>query len=217
VTTTPELETNSRLETKMGPDLKTAQSDFASTFAAFREANDARLAEIEAKSAADPLLGETVNRLNTALDDQTRKIENLTLSAARPGARIVWLDEGLTSLEIDADYVGQAFEASVSSAGREGVAASFIYEATHLRPLSPVHLNAYEMETGVRLSWTPRRLDGEESLDASALFLVNWEADSVETSEIFVDLPFAFGQDRSVTVQQVDPVYGAGGVAENRL
>lgn len=56
------------------------QADFASTFAAFRDANDARLAEIEAKSAAEPLLSEKVERLNTALAAQTRQIENMTLA-----------------------------------------------------------------------------------------------------------------------------------------
>lgn len=71
------------LDTKMTPELKTAQADFAATFAAFREANDARLADIESKSAADPLLGQQVERLNTALDAQTRRIENLTLSGVR--------------------------------------------------------------------------------------------------------------------------------------
>ena len=79
------------IETKHTPDLKTAQmrelkADFASTFSAFRESNDARLAEIEAKSSADPLLTDKVNRINAALDAQTRQIENLTLAGARPGA-----------------------------------------------------------------------------------------------------------------------------------
>jgi len=73
------------LEMKMTPELKNAQADFATTFAAFREANDARLAEIEAKSSADPLLGAKVDRLNAALDAQTKRIENLTISGARPG------------------------------------------------------------------------------------------------------------------------------------
>ena len=72
------------LETKMTPELKTAQADFATTFAAFRDANDARLAEIEAKSSADPLLSEKVERLNSALDAQTRRIENLALSGHMP-------------------------------------------------------------------------------------------------------------------------------------
>ncbi len=65
-------------------------NDFASTFAAFRDANDTRLAEIEAKSAQGPKLTEQVERLNTALDVQTRRIENLTLAGAAPayGARL---------------------------------------------------------------------------------------------------------------------------------
>ncbi len=57
-----------------------AHVDFASTFAAFRDANDTRLAQIEAKSTVDPLLTEKVERLNTALDAQTRRLENMTLS-----------------------------------------------------------------------------------------------------------------------------------------
>jgi HK97 family phage major capsid protein len=72
-----------KLETKQSGDLKQAQADFASTFAAFREANDNRLAALEAKSTADPLLTEKVDKLNAALDAQTRRVENLTLSQAQ--------------------------------------------------------------------------------------------------------------------------------------
>jgi len=72
------------IETKTTPDLRQAQADFASTFSAFRNANDARLAEIEAKSSPDPLLTEKVDKLNAALEAQTRRIENLTLAGARP-------------------------------------------------------------------------------------------------------------------------------------
>lgn len=64
------------------------QADFASTFAAFRDANDARLAEIEAKSTADPALTDKVERLNAALDAQTRRLETLTLSSVGAGASI---------------------------------------------------------------------------------------------------------------------------------
>lgn len=78
------LKTTPLLETKMSPDMKTAQADFARTFAAFRDANDTRLAEIESKANIDPLLTAKVDRLNTALEAQTRQIENLTISAAQP-------------------------------------------------------------------------------------------------------------------------------------
>ena len=73
------------LETKMGPsDLKTAQADFASTFAAFKNANDQRLAEIEKKASADILLDDKVARLNAALDSQSKQIENLSVSLSQP-------------------------------------------------------------------------------------------------------------------------------------
>ena len=72
-------------ETKMGPsDLKTARADFATTFAAFKQANDQRLSEIEKKAGSDILLDEKVARLNAALDNQSRQIENLSISLARP-------------------------------------------------------------------------------------------------------------------------------------
>jgi len=79
------LENTSVLETKMGPsDLKTAQADFASTFAAFKDANDQRLAEIEKKASADILLDDKVARLNAALDSQSKQIENLSVSLSQP-------------------------------------------------------------------------------------------------------------------------------------
>ena len=73
-----------QIETKTTGDLRQAKADFAATFAAFREANDNRLAALEAKSSVDPLLTEKVDRLNTALETQTRRVENLTLAQATP-------------------------------------------------------------------------------------------------------------------------------------
>ena len=80
---TPKLQTP-KLETKATGDLQQAKADFAATFAAFREANDNRLAALEAKSSVDPLLTEKVDRLNAALETQTRRVENLTLAQATP-------------------------------------------------------------------------------------------------------------------------------------
>lgn len=75
---------NTPKETKMSADMRHAQADFASTFAAFKDANDARLADIEAKSSADIILTDKVERLNAALDSQSKKIERLSISAAQP-------------------------------------------------------------------------------------------------------------------------------------
>ena len=43
------------------------------------------MAALEAKSSVDPLLTEKVDRLNAALEMQTRRVENLTLAQAAPG------------------------------------------------------------------------------------------------------------------------------------
>ena len=58
------------LETKMGPDMKEVKADFAATFAAFKEANDARLAEIEQK--ADPMA--SLDRFADDLSDKTAEL-----------------------------------------------------------------------------------------------------------------------------------------------
>lgn len=79
-------------ETKMIGD------DFAQTFAAFREANDARLEEIERKSVADPLLDQKVDRLNTQLDQLTRRFAQSAApvsatevkSSGDPARRAAW-------------------------------------------------------------------------------------------------------------------------------
>lgn len=63
---------------------KTAISDFNQTFKAFKDANDQRLSEIEAKSAADVLTTAKVDRINAALDDQAKRIERLSLAASQP-------------------------------------------------------------------------------------------------------------------------------------
>lgn len=64
------------IETKMVSD------DFAATFAAFRDANDERLSEIEKKYSADPLLEAKVDRLN-------KRLETLSISLSRPSATTV--------------------------------------------------------------------------------------------------------------------------------
>ncbi len=91
-------------ETKMASsDLRAAQADFASTFDAFKAANDARLSEIEQKSSADTLLTSKVERLNAALDSQSKTIERLSISASRPA-----LGDSVISLEAKSawsDYI----------------------------------------------------------------------------------------------------------------
>ncbi len=73
------------------PDIKAwpeglsgAHDELLGTFEAFREANDRRLQEIEKKLSADVVTTEKVDRINRALDRQTKLVEDLALKAARP-------------------------------------------------------------------------------------------------------------------------------------
>lgn len=61
-------------ETKMA---KPETAEIMAVFEAFRQANDARLAEIEAKGASDPLTDERLARID-------RRLEALSLKVARP-------------------------------------------------------------------------------------------------------------------------------------
>ncbi len=78
--------TKLKKETKMAhsAELRNAQADFSTTFAAFKDANDLRLNEIEAKSSADILLGEKVDRINASLEQQSQRLERLAIKTAQP-------------------------------------------------------------------------------------------------------------------------------------
>ena len=79
------LETKS-LETKDASnslEIKEAFDDFLRAFEAFKDSNDERLAQIERKNA-DVVTDEKVDRINRALDEQKRAIDELSLAAARP-------------------------------------------------------------------------------------------------------------------------------------
>lgn len=65
-------------ETKMaGTDLKSVAADIMAAFEAYKQANDDRLAELEAKGSADTLIDEKLKKLD-------RRLDQLSLKAARP-------------------------------------------------------------------------------------------------------------------------------------
>jgi HK97 family phage major capsid protein len=69
-------------ETKSA-DLASAFDEFMRSFEAFKEQNDARIAEIASKSA-DPLTEEKVTRIGAALDANKRVLDELVLKSRRP-------------------------------------------------------------------------------------------------------------------------------------
>jgi HK97 family phage major capsid protein len=64
--------------------LESAFGDFMRTFEAFKDGNDERLAQLERRSSADIVTVEKVDRLNRALDETRRVVDDLALKAARP-------------------------------------------------------------------------------------------------------------------------------------
>ncbi|MDQ0454288.1 phage major capsid protein [Rhizobium paknamense] len=72
-------------EIKAVPETVMAAFDeFMGAFEAFKQANDQRLAEIEQKMSADVVTRDKVERINKALDDQARVIDQLALKKLRP-------------------------------------------------------------------------------------------------------------------------------------
>lgn len=68
------------IETKMSsPRPGAGEAELLAAFEAYKQANDARLAEIEARGAADPLTSERLSRID-------RRLEALSLKAAQPAA-----------------------------------------------------------------------------------------------------------------------------------
>ena len=76
------------METKSAPgeylDLKDAFGEFMTTFEAFKETNDEKLAQLEGRMGADTVTSDKVERISHALDEQKRAIDNLTLKKIRP-------------------------------------------------------------------------------------------------------------------------------------
>lgn len=75
------------LETKSSTsehlDLSEAFGEFMTTFEAFKDSNNERLADLE-KRSVDVLVTEKVDRISRALDEQKRSLDNLALKKVRP-------------------------------------------------------------------------------------------------------------------------------------
>jgi HK97 family phage major capsid protein len=74
------------LETKSASpdDLATAFDGFMRAFEAFKDGNDERLAQLEQRVSADVVTTDKVDRINRALDEHKRVVDELALKSARP-------------------------------------------------------------------------------------------------------------------------------------
>jgi HK97 family phage major capsid protein len=78
-----ELESKALAAPAAQRELKDAFEDFMNAFDAFKQANDERLNELE-KRAVDTVTEDKVNRINQALDEQKKAIDEIALAAQRP-------------------------------------------------------------------------------------------------------------------------------------
>ncbi|HEU5017545.1 MAG TPA: phage major capsid protein [Pseudolabrys sp.] len=101
-----EIEMHDELETKAGipHDAVVTHGEMMRAFEAFRQANDERLD----KRDADIVLEEKLARIDKAIDAQARRLDEITLKAARPAFAAERGANGATALEHK-----QAFEAYV--------------------------------------------------------------------------------------------------------
>ncbi|TPW32971.1 phage major capsid protein [Pararhizobium mangrovi] len=64
--------------------IKGAFADFMGAFEAFRETNDRRLGELERRASGDVVTDEKLARIDTAMDEHKRVLDELVLKRARP-------------------------------------------------------------------------------------------------------------------------------------
>ena len=75
---------DTRYETKAGGEIGAAFEDFMRAFEAYKDTNNRRLADIERHMSADVVTVEKLDRIDRALNEHKRVVDDLALKAARP-------------------------------------------------------------------------------------------------------------------------------------
>jgi HK97 family phage major capsid protein len=106
-------------EVKAVPETMTAAfDDFMEAFEAFKEVNDRRLGEIEQKLTADVVTRDKMDRINRAVDEQKKLLDQMVLKKARPH-----LGSGGNGRELSPDMVEHkaAFDAYMRRGDEAGL------------------------------------------------------------------------------------------------
>ena len=149
-----------------GPELADAFDEFMTTFEAFKDGNDRRLAELESKGA-DVLTVEKVDRISKALDEQKRAIDNLSLKRIRPA-----LDRGGRAMPSEHK---QAFDAYK---GLPSLIPPILGSAAHLGISSPTAQTRASTRSGERPPDSPSgpksHISSSSSAKRPACFTLPW-------------------------------------------
>ncbi|MEZ5923907.1 MAG: phage major capsid protein [Hyphomicrobiaceae bacterium] len=106
------------IETKADTGFGVAEAfgEFMRTFESFKETNDDRLAQLERRMSSDVVTDDKLKRLDKALDEQKRTVDELILKSRRP-------ERGSTSLPTRAAYEHKAaFDAYMRRGEASGLA-----------------------------------------------------------------------------------------------
>lgn len=132
------------METKMtppaspaGPEVRAAQAALLATFEAYKAANDERLAAVERKMAADALLDEKVQRIDTALGQTQARVDRLGLAAARPplgGPAAGGPDAGTEHKQAFAAYVRRGDETGLLRLEAKALSTGVPADGGHVAP-----------------------------------------------------------------------------------
>jgi len=160
---------------KAVPDTMTAAFDeFMEAFEAFRETNDQRLADIERKMGADVVTRDKLDRIDRALDDNRRLMDDLALKKARPALG------RKDALSHDAEEHKTAFEAYI----RRGEEAA----------LRDLEAKAFAGSAGADGGFLlPTETDGEIGRRMTAISPVRALATVRQVSAAVLKKPFAAG------------------------
>ncbi|MDB5524885.1 MAG: hypothetical protein JWM58_2648 [Rhizobium sp.] len=106
-------------EIKAVPDtIADAFDGFMGAFEAFKEANDTRLGEIERKLSADVVSRDKVDRINKAVDEQKKMLDQLTIKNARP---MLGRGEILTADQMEHKAAFEAYVRHGDESGLRGI------------------------------------------------------------------------------------------------
>ena len=185
-------------ETKMGAtgaEARAAAAELAVAFEAYKAANDARLREIEAKRAEDPLTSETLSRIDQALTRTQDRLDRLAIEQSRPAlgagesksaARAEWAGFLRTGTTPRAE--GKSLSVGVGRDGghaappeTEALIERLIREASPIRQIATVrqtssHTFRKPVSVGGAVSGWVAETAARPETDASALELLEFPA-----------------------------------------
>ncbi|RKQ70915.1 putative tail protein [Litorimonas taeanensis] len=113
------------------------------------------------QAASVTLIG--VNRYRASILLRGVGSEGYSRDGVAAGARLVWLNAGVQVLDVSPELLGETIALTAEVAGRQSLPTNHIFKASHLRPLSPVHLRAVPNDTGLNISWIRRSREDADS------------------------------------------------------